>query len=181
MGGLIMRLRNLVAVACMASALLFAVGCYETKYPLGSQDKAIVDPAYVGDFVLPDNDKKSETIIIRNIDNRLYYVEWLSEDDKPLRMVGYTADVNGVTFANLRKLTDDGSIDDDFLIIRLSISDDHSKLSLRNLKAEFFTRKDKKIDSSEAQEKVIADNLENSQMYDGDTMVATRVPPATQP
>jgi hypothetical protein len=177
MGGFIMRFKNIMAITCVASSLLFFTGCYETQYPLGSPDKATVDPGYVGDFVLADKDQKSETIIIRNIDNHLYYVEWLKEDDKPLRMVGYTTDVNGVTFANLRGLTEDGSIDNKFMIMRVSLSDDHSKLSVRNLKDDFF--KDKNIDSSETQEKVIAANLENTQMYDGDTAVATRIPPAT--
>src|SRR5271169_1943936 len=48
-GGLMLRMKNIVAVACVASFLLFIVGCYETQYPPGSQDKAVVDPAYVGD------------------------------------------------------------------------------------------------------------------------------------
>ena len=171
-----MRLKNIVSIACVACSLLFFAGCYETQYPLGSPDKATVDPGYVGDFVLTDKDQKSETIIIRNIDNRLYYVEWLSGDDKPLRMVGYTADVNGVTFANLRGLTDDGTIDDKYMLFRISLSGDHSKLSIRNLKDDFF--KNKNINSSETQQKVIAENLENSEMYDGDAVTATRVPPA---
>ena len=174
-----MRLKNIVPIAFVAASLLLFAGCYETQYPLGSADKATVDPGYVGDFVVPDKDQKSETVIIRNIDNRLYYVEWLTEDDKPLRMVGYTSDVNGVTFANLRGLTDDGSIDNKYMILRISLSDDRSKLSLRNLKDDFF--KNKNINSSDAQQKVIADNLENDQMYDGGTIVATRVPPAPSP
>jgi hypothetical protein len=65
------------------------------------------------------------------------------------------------------------------MIMRISISDDHSKLSLRNLKDDFF--KDKKIASSESLQNVIASNLENQDMYDGDTVAATRVPPSTQP
>jgi hypothetical protein len=174
-----LRTKNVVSVACVASLLLFIVGCYETQYPLGSQDKAVVDPAYVGDYVVADSDKKSETVIIRNIDNHLYYVEWLAEGDKTLRMIGYTADVDGVTFANLRGLTEDGSIDNKFLIMRVSLSDDHSKLTLRNLKEDFF--KDKKIDSSDALQKLIAANLQNDQIYDGEAAVATRIPPTTKP
>ena len=169
------QIRTIAAVSCVALALFFVAGCYTTEFPLGSADKATVDPAYVGDFVIT-SDKKSETIIIRNIDNHLYYVEWLTEDDKPLRMVGYTADVNGVTFANLRGLTEDGTIDTKYMVLRVSISDDHSKLSIRNLKDDFF--KDKKIDSSDALQKVIAGNLDNSEMYDGDTFVGTRIPAA---
>ena len=175
-----LRFRTLAAVALIAPALLFAVGCYETQYPLGSPDKATVDPAYVGDYLVPkdkDNDKPL-SIVVRNIDDHLCYVEWRSGEDQPDRRVGYSADVNGVTFANLRDLTDDGSIEKKFLVMRVSLSADHTKLSFRNLKEEFF--KDKNINSSDALEAVIAANLENDQMYDGPPVVATRVVPATQ-
>jgi hypothetical protein len=170
-----LRFRTLAAVALIVPALLYAVGCYSTEYPLGSADKATVDPAYVGDYLVPknkDNDKPL-TIIIRNIDNHLCYVEWRSGEDKPERTVGYSADVNGVTFANLRELTDDGSIDKDFLVIRVSLSSDHAKLTLRNLKEDFF--KGKNINSSDTLEAVIAANLDNDQMYDGPSFVATRI------
>jgi hypothetical protein len=169
------RFGTLAALACVLPALLFALGCYETKYPLGSADKATVDPAYVGDYVFTA-DGKTDRITIRNIDDHLYYVEWTEKE--PDRMVGYTSDVNGVTFANLRDLTDDGSIDKQFLVMRISLSSDHAKLSLRNLKEDFF--KDKNVDSSDALQTLIAANLENDQMYDGDPVVATRVVPATQ-
>jgi hypothetical protein len=178
MGGLMARLAKLFAVGCVSLVLLFTVGCYESKFALGSQDKATVDPGYVGDFVVDSNEKKTETIIIRNIDNHLYYVEYVGEEE-PLRMVGYTSDVNGMTFANLRKLTDDGSIDDSYLILRVAISDDHSKLTLQNLKEDFF--KDKNITSSDQLEKLISANLNNGQMYDGEAATATRVLPAKKP
>jgi hypothetical protein len=172
-----LRFRTLAALACVVPALLFALGCYTTEYPLGSADKATVDPAYVGDYVFTA-DGKTDRIVIRNIDSHLCYVEWASGEDKPDRRVGYTADVNGVTFANLRELTDDGSIDKKFLVMRISLSSDHAKLTLRNLKDDFF--KDKNVNSSDALETLIAANLENDQMYDGDPVVATRVVPATQ-
>jgi len=98
-----------------------------------------------------------------------------NQNDKgPDRRVGYTADVNGVTFANLRQLTDDGSISNKFLVMRVSISSDGSKLTLRNLNDKFFS--DKSIDSQAALTKLIQDNLDNNDMYDGDAVVATRVP-----
>jgi hypothetical protein len=175
------RLRTLATVACVLPFLAFVVGCYETQYPLGSADKAVVDPGYVGDFTSADDQGKSETIMIRNIDDRQYYVEYIPADDKDkiLRMVGYTADVNGATFANLRGLTDDGSIDKSYMIFRIELSPDHSKLTLRSLKDDFF--KDKKIDSTDAQTKVIADNLNEDAMYDGPPSTWTRVPaPSTQ-
>lgn len=164
------------ALACVVPGLLFVLGCYTTQYPLGSVDKAVVDPAYVGDFVIEDN--KAETLIIRSIDNHLYYVEY-DENGKPDRMVGYTADVNGVTFANLRDLTDDGSIDNKYLVMRIALSPDRGKLTVRNLKDDFF--KGKAINSSDDLERIIRANLDNEQMYDGPPAEAMRVTPPAKP
>ncbi len=174
------RFRALMVVVCLLPLLVIGLGCYETQYPLGSASSATVDQGYVGDYVFTDGNKTS-TIVIRNIDDHLYYVEWVGGDEKgPNRMIGYTADINGVTFANLRGLTDDGTIDNKFLVMRISLSSDHAKLTLRNLKDDFF--KDKSVNSSELLGKVIAANLENEQMYDGESVVATRVtPPSSAP
>jgi hypothetical protein len=171
------RIRTLLAVLCLVALLLASMGCYKTETPLGSPDTAAVDTSYVGDYSMTV-DHRADTIAIRNIDNHLYYVEW-TEDNKTNRIAGYTATVNGTLFANLRDLTDDGSIDKKYLIMRISLSDDHNRLTLRNLKDDFF--KDKNINSSEALQTVIAQNVDNEQMYDGDAVVATRVAPTTQP
>lgn len=167
------RTRTFAALFLLLPLLTLGLGCYETQFPLGSADKASVDPAYVGDYVFTE-DNKNSTITIRNIDNRLYYVEWLdSTDDKPNRMIGYTAAVNGAAFANLRGLTDDGSIDNKYLVMRIDLSPDRAHLTLRNLKDDFFKGKD--VSSSAALEKTIGENLDNPQMYDGDAVVAARV------
>jgi hypothetical protein len=167
----------------VASALFLTIGlgCYETKTPLGSAADAKVDRAYVGDFALVDKGK-TDSIVIRNLDDKQYFVEYSEPGDtskQPMRMVGYTVDVNGVIFANLRSLSDDGANVEKFLIMRASLSSDHAKLSLRNLKEDFF--KDKDVSSSELLGNVIGANLENEQMYDGDAEVFTRVAPTTQP
>jgi hypothetical protein len=169
-------------------------GCYQTKYPLGSADNATVDPAYVGNFTVPDdqgsgsnpspqptataatqNDKKG-TIIIRNIDGHRYYVE--CDDEKgsgsePMRMIGFITDVNGVAIANLQMLDPDGKTPDGYLLMRVSLSADHNTLSYRDFDDKFFA--DKKIDSSDAELKVIAANLDNDQMYSGPMVTGTRV------
>jgi len=171
-------------IAALAASLLFltlGLGCYTTKTPLGSAASATVDRAYVGDFTMAEKDK-TDSIVIRNLDDRQYFVEYSETGGnaaKPMRMVGYTADVNGVTFANLRTLSDDGSIDDKFMVMRVSSSPDHAKLSLRNLKDDFF--KDKDVSSSESLEKVIGANLDSEKMYDGEAAVFTRSAPTTQP
>jgi len=165
------RIRTLLAVLCLVALLLASMGCYKTETPLGSPDTAAVDTSYVGDYSMTV-DHRADTIAIRNIDNHLYYVEWV-EDNQLHRMVGYIVSVGGDTFANLRDLTDDGSIDKKYLIMRISLSDDHSKLTLQNLKDDFF--KDKNVNSSQSLQNVIAANLDNDQMYDGDSVVGTRV------
>lgn len=173
--------RRIAVLAASLFLLTLGLGCYETKYPLGFAENASVDRAFVGNFTMTDGND-IDSIVIRNLDDKWYYVEYADnnqKDKEPTRMVGYTADVGGVKFANLRGLTDDGTIDDKFLIMRVSLSPDHAKLSLRNLKEEFFNNKD--IDSSAALEKVIQANLDNEQMYDGEAVVGTRVAAATQP
>ncbi|MGD0462583.1 MAG: hypothetical protein ABSB74_08845 [Tepidisphaeraceae bacterium] len=179
--------RRTAALAASLLLLTLGLGCYETKTPFGSAASATVDRAFVGDFTMPDKDK-TDSVVILNLDDKQYFVEYSEsgQDGKeprnakePLRMVGYTADVNGVTFANLRGLKDDGSIDDKFMVMRVSLSPDHAKLSIRNLKDDFF--KDKDVSSSEALEKVIEANLDNEKMYDGEAAVFTRAAPTTQP
>jgi hypothetical protein len=172
------RHRTLFALALVAAGLLFFAGCYSTQYPLGSPDKAAIDPAYVGDFAVTENNQ-NETIVIRNLDDHAYYVEYDEPGKAPLRMVGYTADVSGVTFANLRSLTDDGSIDSNYLLMRIAISPDRGKLSMRNLKDDFF--KGKTINSSDDLQKIIAANLDNDLMYDGPATNAMRVTPPANP
>ena len=139
--------RRIAVLVASLLLLTLGLGCYETKYPLGSAENATVDRAFVGNFTMKDGNVDS--IVIRNLDGKRYYVEYVGNDQKdkqPMRMVGYTTDVGGVTFANLQQLTDDGSIDDKFLIMRISLSADHATLSLRGLKEEFF--KDKNVNSS---------------------------------
>lgn len=176
-----MHLRRIGILVASLLLLTLGLGCYETKYPLGSAQNATVNRAFVGNFTMKDG-AKVDSIVIRNLDDKQYYVEYASSDQKdkePTRMVGYTADVGGVTFANLRELTDDGTIDDKFLIMRIALSPDHAELSLRNLKDDFF--KDKDIDSSAALEKVIQANLDNDEMYDAPAVIAVRTAAATQP
>jgi hypothetical protein len=153
--------------------------------------KSSVDRTFVGDFTMntgevtiDDNGvvhekeipDKAFSLVIRNLDGHQYYVELAKSDQKdeaPLRMVGYTADVNGVTFANLRELTDDGVISNKHWIMRISISPDGSKLTIRDLNDKFFA--DKNIDSQAALKNVIQANLETNQMYAGKSAIATRV------
>jgi hypothetical protein len=158
-------------------ALFASVGCYESKFPLGSADTAEVNPAFVGDYTYLDKPSSTQpsSLTIRNIDGKLYYVELDPPDARPSRAVGFTFDINGVTFANTRGLEDDGTIPDGYTLMRVALSDDHSQLTIRQLSDDFF--KGKTIGSSDDLERIISDNLDNKAMYDSadDTIVATRV------
>ncbi len=170
--------RNIGQIVCgvLVLGLMLCAGCYESDYPLGKADP--MDPAYVGNYTTGEKDNAG-AIVIRNFDGKQYYVEMPSKDGDAMRFSGYASQISGVTFANLRLLTEDGSLSKNYLIMRVSLSDDHSQLTMRNLNSDFF--KDKNIDSSNTLRKVIEDNLSNDAMYDKDTSIVTRVVKQQQP
>jgi len=167
-----MSLRKMILPGLMICLLGFA-GCLVSKFTLAPLEQAKVDRAYVGNWDTsntPGNDHAD--LIIRNIDDKMYYVE-LREKDKPdaERYVGFIADVKGVTFAHLRPMQADGDIPDEWVIQRIAIKD--GKLSIRGLSEDFF--KAKKIESAQQLRQVIEENLDNDAMYDKDSVTATRI------
>jgi hypothetical protein len=166
----------------LALALLLPLlaGCFETKYSLGPADSATVNPAYVGDFEVIDRAnpgaERKTRVAIRNIDGKRYFVEWTDPDkpEGPTRMVGFTADVKGVTFAHLRNLSDDGSIPDTHLLMRVELKDNNQQLVLHNLRKEFFD--DKNIDSDAKLRQVVEQGLDDSGMYEEGDVLAVRAP-----
>jgi hypothetical protein len=146
---------------------LFVVGCYTSKFTIGSEEQAKVDRNYIGDWEAKDGDK-TMSLIIRNLDDKNYYVE-LTEDNKTSRYTAFIGAVKDAQFANLRELTDDGTIQDERLIMRVGLKD--GKLELRNLKDEFF--KDQTVDSQAQLTSLIEKNLENKDLYE-ESVVLTR-------
>ena len=173
-----MTLRTLGLVLAAALVPMLA-GCFETKYSLAPSDSATVNLAYVGDFDVVDRDNpgadRKTRIAIRNLDGKHYLVEWTEPDkaDKPTRMIGFTAEVKGVTFAHLRSLADDGSIPDTHLLMRVELKENNEQLVLHNLHKEFFD--DKNVDSDAKLRRIIEENLDDSAMYDDGDMLAVRV------
>jgi len=161
-----MRRAILFGVSLLLAALV--IGCYTSRYTIGSLEQAKVDRAYVGDWDFKDGDKTAH-LIIRNLDDKNYYVE-LTEDNKTSRYTAFIGAVKDAQFANLRELTDDGTIQDERLIMRVGLKD--GKLELRNLKDEFF--KDQTVDSQAQLTSLIEKNLENKDLYE-DSVVLTRV------
>src|SRR5438067_13686020 len=131
--------RSIFSVTLLATLLVLA-GCYVSKYTIGSKDAAVVDRKYVGDWEFADPDKPAKApmrVVIRNVDDKQYYVEWSNEEGGPGRTIGFVTDIKGVSFAQLRPLSDDGSIDNEYLITRVSLGSD-GKLTLRQLNDGFF-------------------------------------------
>lgn len=160
--------------AVLAGSLLVIGGCWGSKFTLIAPDKAKVDRAYVGDWdaVNPKGDHAAMTI--RNIDDKLYYVETREKDNAEIaRYIGFIADVKGATFAHVRTLKDDGAIDDEWMTMRIALAD-KNKLTLEQLDDKFL--KDKPINSSEQLRQVLEQNLNNPALYAKDeTITATRI------
>jgi len=170
-----MRLRNLALAVGLLSLTLFFAGCFTTKFALGKLEDAKVDLGYVGNWQAVDDAGKKLTLIVRNIDNHRYYVEWTDDKDGgkgAQRFTGYVSSVGGVGFAQLKPLTADGTIEENNMILRVGMKD--GSLNIQDLKDEFF--KDKTINSDDDLRKLIEANVENKAMYDGDTMKFTRLP-----
>ena len=152
------------------AAMLAISGCLETKFTIGDKEHAAVDRGYVGDWAAAGNDRSR--VIIRNLDDRQYYVEDDEPEHKPARMVGFITQIKSASFAQLRELPEDGSVPDKYLVLRVERKDD--KLTLRQLNDKFFASQS--IASSADLRHVIEENLENKEMYDGDPVVLTRQP-----
>jgi hypothetical protein len=153
-------------VSLLALLCLFA-GCLTTRYTLVKPEEAKVDLAFVGDWNVEGGNP--QVIHVRNLDGHQYLVEW-KEKEKMERWVGFTTAVKDATFAQLRKLADDGNNDTEYVVLRVEIKSD--KLTLHHLKESFFN--DKTINSSDDLRKVLADNLANPEM-DEETQTATRL------
>lgn len=163
-----MRRFALLAVSLLAVALV--IGCYTSKYTVGSLQQAKVDRAYVGDWTWVEGSDTNH-IVIRNIDDKVYYVECRKGAfGTPDRYTGFVGKIKDAQFANLRELSDDGTVSDTYTIMRIELKD--GKLNLRTLKDEFFT--DKQIDSEAKQRDILEKNLDNEAMYDGEPLVAAR-------
>jgi len=167
--------RAVAAMLLLSIALLFA-GCFTTKFSLGKVEDAKVDIGYVGNWQYADDAGQKITLIIRNIDNHLYYVEWNDPKDKgPKRFTGYVTVVHGASFAQLKPLMPDGTIAEENAIVRVGMKD--ASLTIQHLKDEFF--KNKTINSSDDLRKIVEANVDTKQMYDDEVIKLTRTPGET--
>ena len=172
----IARFSRLLLTVSFAALLLLFAGCWGSKFTLINADQAKVDRAYLGNWNAVNSKGEPSSLIIRNIDDKMFYVE-TKEGAKQYpegisRYVGFLAPVKGATFAHLRQLQDDGNVQEDWLAMKLELSGD--KLVIRQLKEEYM--KDKNITSAQQLRKVIEQNIDDGAMYDKDEVVtATRL------
>src|SRR2546423_15704803 len=140
--------RLLLALLFAASLLMFA-GCWVSKYTLINPDQAKVDRAYLGNWNAVNSKGESSSLIIRNIDDKMFYVE-TKDGAKQYpegisRYIGFLAPVKGALFAHLKQLQDNGDVQEDWLAMRLELNGD--KLVIRQLKEDFM--KEKNITSAD--------------------------------
>jgi hypothetical protein len=166
--------RRVLLVAVLFFVCVCFAGCFSSKFTLGKAEDAKVDIGYVGNWEMSQDGHKV-TLVIRNLDNHWYYVEYLDEKDAdkgPARYTGFVTPVGGVQFAQLRALNADGTIAEDYGIVRVGMKE--GALTFQHLKEDFF--KDKTINSSDDLRKIVEANVENKSMYDDDVAKLTRTP-----
>ena len=153
--------------------LLGFAGCFASKFTLIPPDKAKVNLTYVGDWDYVNTKGEHFIMAVRNIDDKLYYIESRKEDSPEVsRFVGFICDVKAATFAHVRTLSDDGSIPDTWMVMRLDLTGD--KLLIRQLSDEFF--KSHPVSSSDQLRQIIEANMGADAMYDkNETVTATRI------
>jgi hypothetical protein len=165
-------MRNLLLIV---TASILLVGCFETTTPMPEPADLKVDRSLVGDWSFPaDGDAKAFTLVNRNIDDKHYYVEYKEDEQEPSRMVGAVITIKNAKFAQLRELSNDGSIPEKHSIMRVSF--ENEKLGVRQLSEDFF--KEHTFQDGEALRKLIEENVENEKMYDGGFRYGTKKPSA---
>jgi len=172
----IARFSRLLLTLCFAALLLMFAGCWGSKFTLISPEAAKVDRAYIGNWSVVNSKGESSSLIIRNIDDKMFYVE-AREGAKQYpegisRYVGFLAPVKGATFAHVRQVQDNGDVQEDWLLMKLELNGE--RLVIRQLKDAYM--KEKNITSAEQLRKVVEQNLDDGSMYDKEeVLTATRL------
>src|SRR5947209_20144434 len=122
------KLSRLLLTLSLATFSLMFAGCWGSKYTLIAPDQAKVDRAFLGNWNAVNSKGESSSLINRNIDDKMFYVE-TKEGAKQYpegisRYVVFRAPVKGATFEHLRQLQDDGHVHVDWLAMKLELSDD---------------------------------------------------------
>jgi hypothetical protein len=151
-------------------AAVMAGGCLETETPLAPPQQGAVEAKLVGNWELKEGDKSTD-IIVRNFDGHQLYVELHDPDKSPERYAVQVTPLKGGSFAQIRALTDDGTLEQKYVIMRADLAGD-DKVNLRHLNGEFFD--DKPHDTPQKLRALLEANIDNPAMYEGDPFPLTR-------
>jgi hypothetical protein len=103
-----------LARLALASSTLFVLvvlgGCYETEQEVGPRDHAKVDIRLVGDWDFVDKDSGTTRLVVRNFNDREYYLTWGETTADPHRAAAFVAQAGGASFAHVRELKPDGVV-----------------------------------------------------------------------
>ena len=169
---------RLLLTFCFAAMLLTFAGCWGSKFTLIAPLAAKVDRTYLGNWSAVTSKGESSSLIIRNIDDKMFYIE-TKDGAKQYpegisRYIGFLAPVKGATFAHMKQIQDSGDPQEDWLLMRLELNGD--KLVIRQLKEDYM--KEKNIASAEQLRKVIEQSMDDGSMYEKEEVItATRQPP----
>lgn len=163
--------RALVCMTVLVAVVGLGAGCLETETPLTPPGQGVVDVKLIGDWSITGDDGKGTTdVLVRNFDGHRLYVE-LREGDRVDRYAAHITVLKGASFAQLRPLTDDGTVETKHFIMRVDRAGD-DKINLRHLDKAFFGGQS--LDAPEKLRAAIEQNVDNAAMYEGDPMPMTR-------
>src|SRR5687768_11194399 len=113
-------LRRYAPAAILGICIL--AGCYETELEVGPRDRARVDARFVGDWEFRDPDSGATVLMVRNFNDREYYLEWgeAAGSDRH-RAAAFVAEAGGASIAHVRELTADGTVPAKHWLLRAAI------------------------------------------------------------
>lgn len=152
--------------------LIALCGCYETEQDLGPRDQSRVDRRFVGEWEFRNPQEGATVLTVFNFDDRQYYLEWAKVGESPQRGAAFVAEVGGAAFAHVRDLKPDGVVAAKHTLLRLDLAGD-GRLSLRFLNDQFFEGKD--VSTSPKLRALVAQNVDNTAMYDSKPLYGWRV------
>src|ERR1043166_6687511 len=127
---------RLVLMFCFSALLLTFAGCWGSKFTLIAPEAAKVDRAYMGNWNAVNSKGESSSLIIRNSDDKMFYIE-TKEGAKQYpegmsRYIGFLAPIKGATFAHVKNIQDSRDVQEEWMLMRLELNGD--KLVIRQLK-----------------------------------------------
>ena len=158
-------------VLAMVVAVGLLAGCLETETVLAPPEHGVVDVWLVGDWKIAGDEGKTNDMTVRNFNGHEVYVEQRHPGRDTVRYAAHVTEVKGASFVHVRPLSDDGTIEKKYVLMRVDRVDDN-KVTLRHLNADFFA--DKPHGTSAQLRAIVEQNVDNAAMYEGEPFPMTR-------